>query len=66
MSGIMTVQALTGSLVSQLNKSKNLFIVKTIKKEPDPAKWNYGEIGNTINLKIDEQFVTEKTKKQRE
>ena len=68
MSGIMTVQALTEGLVSQFNKSKKLFVgtLKEIKKEPDPEKWNYGEIDNSIKRKLDEKFVTEKTKKQRE
>ena len=64
----MTQQALTEDLVSQLGKSTNTFVemVKEIKKELDPAKWNYGEIGNSINRKLDEKFGTEKTKKQRE
>lgn len=68
MSGIMTTKALTESLVSHLHKSKNLFVeeVTTIRKETDTSKWNYGEIGNMINLKIGEKFVIEKTKKQRD
>ena len=58
----MTTQALTEALVSQLRKSKNLFVedVKTIRKETETNKRNYGEIGNMINLKIDEKFVIEK------
>ena len=68
MSGIMTVEGLTEHLVSQLGESKHLSqdLCKEIRKEPDPKKWDYGDIGNKINLKLDEKFTLEKTKKQRE
>ena len=64
----MTVEALTEQLVSQLGLSKALFVelVKDIEKEPDTHKWDYGDIGNRINLKLDEKITLEKTKKQRE
>ena len=64
----MTKVGLTEALVSQLRKSKHLFVeeVKTIRKEPDSSKWDYGEIGNMINLKIEEEFVADRTKKQRD
>ena len=68
MSGIMTGVGLPEVLVAQIGESKSLFtdLVKEIKKEPDSEKWDYGDIGNKINNKLDERNIQEKTKKQRD
>ena len=65
MSGIMTDVGLVEALVGQIGDSKSLFVdlVKEIKKEPDSEKWDYGDIGNKINNKLDERNIQEKTKK---
>ena len=35
-------------------------LCKEIRKEPDPKKWDYGDIGNKINLKLDENLTKRK------
>ena len=66
MAGIMTDEALTEHLVRDLGLSKSL-LVETVKElGKDSAKWDYGDIGNRINIKLDETIIQGKTKKQRE